>query len=149
MLSHSNLVSNCEGMDANLPYERLVRPTTDDFQDVALSFLPFFHAYGLIVILLTKLTLGAKIITMPKFEPNEFLRITKEQKATLLYLVPPVVIQLGNYESAKPEHFKHVRFVMSAASSLAQADAERFKKMYEIGQQNMNFETTTSSHSLM
>lgn len=82
------------------------------------------------MLLLAKLPLGAKIISIPKFEPTEFLRITKEQKATLLHLVPPVVNLLSNFDGAKPEHFKHVRYVMSAASNLAHADAERFKKMY-------------------
>lgn len=129
MLSHHNLVSNCEGMDVNLPYERIVQPTTNDFQEVLPCFLPFYHAYGLIVLLLPKLALGTKIISMPKYEINELLRITKEQKATFLHLVPPVVIQLGNYEGAKPDHFKHVRQVMSAASNLAHADAERLRKM--------------------
>lgn len=129
MLTHYNLVSNCEGMDVNLPYERLVYPTTSDFQDVLPCFLPFYHAYGLIVLLMPKLALGAKIVTMPKFDVNEFLRITKEHKATFLHLVPPVVIQLGNYKGAKLEHFRYVRQVMSAASNLAHSDAERFKKM--------------------
>lgn len=129
MLTHNNLVSNCEAMDVNLPYERLVRPTTNDFQEVLPCFLPFYHAYGLIVLLLPKLALGAKIVSIPKYEVNDFLRISKEQKATFMHLVPPVVIQLGNYEGVKLEHFKHVRQVMSAASNLAQADAERFLKM--------------------
>ena len=32
-LTHNNLVSNCEAMDVNLPYEQLIRPTTADFQE--------------------------------------------------------------------------------------------------------------------
>lgn len=129
MLTHNNLVSNCEGMDVNLPYESLILPTTNDHQEVLPCFLPFYHAYGLIILLLAKLALGVKIVSIPKYEINEFLRIAKEHKSTFLHLVPPVVIQLGNYEGAKPEHFAHVRQVMSAASNLAHADAERFKKM--------------------
>lgn len=129
MLTHSNLVSNCEGMDVHLPFERLIMPTTNEHQDVLPCFLPFYHAYGLIIILLAKLALGTKIVSIPKYDVNQFLQITKEHKATFLHLVPPVVIQLGNYEGARPEHFKHVRKVMSAASNLAHADADRFKKM--------------------
>lgn len=129
MLSHSNLTSNCEAMDSNLPHERLIRSTTADFQEILPCFLPFYHAYGLVVVLLSKMSLGTKIISMPKYEINSFLNITKQNKATFLHLVPPTVIQLGTYEGAKPEHFKHVRCVMSAASNLAQADADRFKKM--------------------
>lgn len=66
---------------------------------------------------------------MPKYDPIEFLRICKDHKATYLHLVPPTVIQLANHPAAKAEHFQYVRKAMSAASSLAQADAERFKKM--------------------
>lgn len=32
-MTHNNLVSNCEAMDVNLPYEQLIRPTTADFQE--------------------------------------------------------------------------------------------------------------------
>lgn len=130
MLTHNNLTTNCEGMDVALPYERIVLPTTKDHQEILPCFLPFYHMYGLLVLVLSKLALGTKLISMPKYEINDFLRIVKDHKATILHLVPPVVIQLGNYEPATPQHFKHVRLVMSAASNLAQADADRFKKMY-------------------
>lgn len=130
MLSHNNITSNCEMIDTNLPYERVVKSTTNDYQDVIPCFLPFFHCYGLTVILFSKLALGCKIISIPKYEANEFLRIVKENKATILPLVPPTIIQLGNHEAVTPEHFKYVRQVMSAASTIAHADVERFKKKY-------------------
>lgn len=129
MLTHYNLVSNCESIAVNIPHEPLILPTTNDFQDVLPCFLPFFHIYGLMAMLIPKLALGAKVISIPKYEINSFLRITKEQKATFLHLVPPVVIQLGNYKGTKPEHFETVRASMSGASNLAQADVERLKKM--------------------
>lgn len=129
MLSHRNLVSNCQTCSTDMPYEPIILPTTNDYQDVLPAFLPFYHIYGLMVLLIPKLAVGAKIVSMPKYDISEFLRITKEQKATYLHLVPPVVIQLNNYADAKPEHFKHVRSVLCAASSLAESDAVRFKKM--------------------
>lgn len=129
MLTHRNLVSNCQSIGVDLPDQPLVLPTTNEFQDVLPCFLPYYHIYGLMVILVPKLALGAKIISIPKFDVNQFLQITKKQKATFLHLVPPVVIQLNNHDGAKPEHFSHVRQVMCAASNLAQADAERFTKL--------------------
>lgn len=129
MLSHNNLVSNCEAMDVNLPHNRLILPTSNDYQDVLPCFLPFYHAYGLIILLLSKLALGTKIVSIPKYDMNQFLRIIKDHKATCLHLVPPVVISLGNCENAKSEHFKYVRLMMSAASNLAETDVDRFKKM--------------------
>lgn len=75
------------------------------------------------------IALGAKIVSLPKYEVNEFLKVVKDYKATMLHLVPPVVIHLGYYNGTKPEHFKNVRLTMSGASNLAQADADRLKKM--------------------
>lgn len=129
MLSHRNLISNCEAMETNLPYERVILPTIGDYQEVIPCFLPFYHGYGLIILLLSKLAIGAKIVSIPKYEVNEVLRIIKEMKATFLPLVPPVLIQLANYEGAKPENFRTIRAVMSAASNIAHADVERFQKM--------------------
>lgn len=128
MLTHKNLVANCQSLDVDMPYRRLILPTTNDFQDVLPCFLPYFHIYGLMCVLVPKLALGCKIVSIPKFEVNSFLRITKEQKATFLHLVPPTVHLLSNYDGAKPEHFTHVRQVMCGASNLSQNDVERFNK---------------------
>lgn len=75
------------------------------------------------------MAMGAKLVTIPKYDVNEVLRIIKDMKATFLPLVPPVLIQLANYEGAKPDHFRTIRIVMSAASNIAHADVERFQKV--------------------
>lgn len=128
MLSHSNITSNCEATDVKLPYERLVLPTTSDYQDVLPCVLPFYHCYALVVMLISKLSLGCKIVSIPKYEPNQFLRIIKEHRSTYLCVAPPIIIQLSNHKGAEKSHFEHVRQVMSAASTLAQTDADRFKE---------------------
>lgn len=128
MLTHTNLVANCQSLDVDMPYRRLVLSTTNDYQDVLPCFLPFFHIYGLMGVLVPKLALGCKIVSIPKFEVNSFLRITKEQKATFLHLVPPTVHLMSSYDGAKPKHFTHVRQVMCGASNLSQNDVERFNK---------------------
>lgn len=130
MLSHINLTSSCELLNVKLPNERLVLPTAKDYQEILPCSLPFYHAYGLTALLLSKLALGCKLITMSKFDAVDFMRIVNDHKATFLHLVPPTIIQLNNHEAAKPEYFEYVRNVMSAASNLAHADGERFKRMY-------------------
>lgn len=47
--------------------------------------------------------------------------------------------RLSNYEHAKPEHFKYVRAVMSAASNLAETDVKRFKKMLVLNRAEIWF----------
>lgn len=147
MLSHLNMTSNCEQLDAKLPDKRLMLPTTNDFQDVLPSVLPFFHIYGLMVSLVSKLALGCKIVALPKFEPegevsriNEshfgftndknsfpgFLTTLAEHKATYLNLVPPIVLFLANSNKTEKRHLEHVRTIMSGAAPLGASDVERF-----------------------
>lgn len=64
MLTHNNITSNCEAMDVNLPFERLIRATTADHQEVLPSYLPFYHAYGLVIIMFAKLALGCILIIL-------------------------------------------------------------------------------------
>lgn len=130
MLSHNNVTSNCELLDVKLPFDRSVLPTTNDYQDVLPVILPFYHCYGLNVMLISKLALGCKIVSIPKFEQNEFLRTISEHKGTFLPLVPPLIVLLGNRLSGLRPELESVRMVMSAASSLGQNDVERFKELY-------------------
>lgn len=127
MLTHNNLASNCEMIDVKMPFERLVLPTTNDYQDVLPCVLPFYHCYALEIILLSKLSLGCKIVTIPKFDMHEFVRTVGDHKATLLCLVPPLIVLLGNRLQGRRTEFEHLRQVMSAASTLGQQDVERFK----------------------
>lgn len=128
MLSHNNITTNCEGIGTKLPHETLITTTTQNHQDVVPIVLPFYHCYALIVMLVSKLALGCKIISLPKYDPIALLQIIHECKASLLHVVPPIVIQLNSLDSTKREHFDSVRHVLCAASSLAHEDGERFKE---------------------
>lgn len=129
MLSHLNITSNCEMLNAKLPERTLLLPTTNDFQDVVPSVLPFYHIYGFTVSVLSKLSLGNKIVTLPKFDPMTFLNSLIEHKATFLALVPPIVLFLGSSDKVTKKHLNYVRMVASAGAPLGASDAERFKKM--------------------
>ncbi|KAJ9590144.1 hypothetical protein L9F63_016729, partial [Diploptera punctata] len=122
-LSHKNLIANCLQM-CDTPVLWIVDPATSEKQDVVMGVLPFFHVYGLSCILLSSMYFGAKIITLPKFEPNLFLSSIIKHKATVLYLVPPLVQFLGKYPEVTSEHFKTVRFVTSGAGPIGEADAK-------------------------
>lgn len=90
MLSHNNIGVNCEQIGVKLGESPLILSTTDDFQEVSPSVLPFFHIYGFTVLLVSKLSLGVKVVTLPEFNPTTFLNSITEHKATLLHVVPPI-----------------------------------------------------------
>lgn len=128
MLTHNNISANCEMIDVPIPHERLILPTTNDFQDTLPSVLPFFHIYGFTVSLIAKLALGCKIVTLPKFEPDSFLSTLIEHKATFLNLVPPLVLFLANDKRATAQHMDPVRTVMCGAAPIGALDAIRLKE---------------------
>jgi acyl-CoA synthetase (AMP-forming)/AMP-acid ligase II len=86
MLTHSNLVAEVAQLDGLLPLAEA---------DTALAFLPFFHCYGLGVILLPAVRTGATIVTMPRFDVEGFLALVQRHRVSLGFLVPPVVLALA------------------------------------------------------
>jgi acyl-CoA synthetase (AMP-forming)/AMP-acid ligase II len=44
--------------------------------------IPYFHIYGMSIILLAKLAQGVKLVTLPRFEPNSFFKLLEEHQVT-------------------------------------------------------------------
>lgn len=99
MLSHNNIGVNCEQLGVKIGDSPIVLPTTNEYQDVSPSVLPFFHIYGFTVLLISKLALGVKIVTLPEFKPSTFVNNIRDQKATLLHLVPPIRKEESNLKN--------------------------------------------------
>jgi acyl-CoA synthetase (AMP-forming)/AMP-acid ligase II len=57
-------------------------PDVLDYQpeDVLVAILPLFHIYGQVVVLLTALSGGSRIVTLPRFEPESYLQTVSKQK---------------------------------------------------------------------
>lgn len=134
LLNHLNIVSNSIMVNSDTGKGCYCQETTDDYQDVLPCVLPFFHIYGLTVTLLSKLALGNKIVTLPKFTPDSFLNAQKNHKGSVLHLVPPIIIFLNNYDQFVPEISKSIKYVTTGAAPLGEHDVERFlKKVPGIG----------------
>lgn len=128
MLTHNNIASNCEMVDSPMPYERLTMPTTNDYQEVFPCVLPFFHIYGFTISLISKLALGCKLVTLPRFEPQSFLSALLDHKATFIHLVPPLVLFLADDIRATSRHLDYVRGIICGAAPIGALDALRFRK---------------------
>lgn len=49
-------------------------------EDVLVAILPLFHIYGQVVVLLTALSGGSRIVTLPRFEPEFYLQTVSKHK---------------------------------------------------------------------
>ena len=88
MLSHRNLVANME--QAAAPFH-----LKDD--DAIIAVLPFFHIYGMTVLMNMGLRAGMTIVTMPRFDLEGFLGAIQEHKITRAYVVPPIALALAKH----------------------------------------------------
>ena len=110
MLTHRNLVANMRQTDAAEHFH--------DGEDVTIAFLPFFHIYGLTVIGLLGLKCGATLVVLPKFELESYLALVERYRATLLHVVPPVVVALAKHPAVAGRDFSSVRKLFSGAAPL-------------------------------
>jgi acyl-CoA synthetase (AMP-forming)/AMP-acid ligase II len=109
MLTHRNLV-------ANLLQTNGTMPLTED--DVTIGVLPFFHIYGMTVILNFSLRMGATTITMPRFDLEGFLRTIQDHEVTRAYVVPPIALALAKHPLVDQFDLSSLQLVFSGAAPL-------------------------------
>lgn len=127
-ITHRNLVANFEIMDVPLPDERIVHPAIGDFQEVVPIVLPVYHAYAITVLLINKLAIGCKLVTLPRFKPATFLQALDDHRATFLGVVPPLLLFLANDERAKRRHLADVRIVICSAAPSGASEVDRLRE---------------------
>ncbi|HUG52482.1 MAG TPA: 4-coumarate--CoA ligase family protein [Vicinamibacteria bacterium] len=122
MLTHRNLVANVEQFRATFPFEA---------GDVVMAVLPFFHIYGLQVILNGGLRQGATLVLLPRFELEGFLRAIQEHRVTVAFVVPPILLALAKHPMVAAFDLGSLRVVLSGAAplggELARAAADRLQ----------------------
>jgi len=122
MLTHRNLVANL------LQAGRVQQPQEDD---VLVGVLPFFHIYGMTVIMNLGLQAGATIVTMPRFDLEAFLRNIQEHGVTRAYVVPPIALALARHPAVDQFDTSSLRFVMSGAAPLGPELEDECKQRLE------------------
>jgi long-chain acyl-CoA synthetase len=93
-------------------------------EDVLLIFVPLYHIYG-VALIGTAVAGGARQVLMERFDLAEMIRLVQAEGVTELFVVPPVMLTLANAPDLRPEQFRSVRFVKSAAAPLAPDVARR------------------------
>jgi len=115
MLTHHNLVANVCQMNAVAPVGR---------SDTIIGVLPFFHIYGMTVIMNAAIRRGATIVTMPRFDLEQFLQLMQDYTITRAHLVPPIVLALAKHPIVEKFDLSALRHIMSGAAPLSGELAE-------------------------
>src|SRR5262245_21718049 len=122
MLTHRHLVANlrqCEGMQGFECFGE---------RDVVIAALPFFHIYGMVVIMKLSLGNGSTLVTVPRFDFVEFLGMVQKYRVTVLPLVPPIVLGLVKHPAVAQFDLSSVRLVFSGAAPLGEEMARALNR---------------------
>ena len=109
MLTHRNLVANVAQIR---PLHGMVA------DDVVLAVLPFFHIYGLTVLLNAALHARARLVIMRSFDLEKFLESIQNHKCTIAFIAPPVAVALAKHPLIDSYNLTSLNTVMSGAAPL-------------------------------
>jgi len=115
MLTHRNLVSN------QIQYSLANKIGPDDCYII---YMPLSHIYGMLL-MGTSIHSGAKQILLERFDLEAVVRLIREHRVTVLFVVPPILRLLADAPGLEPSQFSTVRFAFSAAAPLAVDVARR------------------------
>jgi acyl-CoA synthetase (AMP-forming)/AMP-acid ligase II len=112
VLTHRNLV-------ANLQQISVMGNVASDTK--ILAVLPFFHIYGMTVMMNQGLHKRSTVVTMPRFDLQEFLRVISEYRVGRVYIAPPVAVALAKHPIVDQYDLSCIDVIFSGAAPL---DAE-------------------------
>ncbi|WP_166873468.1 long-chain-fatty-acid--CoA ligase [Salinibacterium sp. ZJ450] len=116
-LTHLNLTSNAA-------QSRAWTPTVTRGDAVVYAVLPMFHAYGLTLCLTFAMSMGARLVLFPKFDPDLTLKAIRKHPPTFLPAVPPIYERLTAAAKEQGVSLKGIQIAISGAMPLSEKVVE-------------------------
>jgi len=121
MLTHTNLLSNA------LAFATWIRTTQT--QDTFLTALPLFHIYGMTTSMTAPISVAAKMVLTPKFDPTKILETIQNHKVTVFCGVPTMYSALLAHPQLPKYDLSSIRVCISGASPLPPQVQKHFMKI--------------------
>ncbi|XP_053383620.1 uncharacterized protein LOC123545326 [Mercenaria mercenaria] len=118
MLSHYNIYP--------ISYNTTVTDSSTD--DINLAVLPFYHIYGMVIVLCDTLQCGGLLVTTTGVEPEAFLKAIVKHKVTQLHVVPPLLLFLTRHPTVDEVNLSRIRNIFCGAAPLGMTITEEFMK---------------------
>lgn len=100
-----------------------------DSSDVVFGGLPLFHTFGQTAVMNIAFRIGASVILLPRFDPDEALALMVSQRATVFTAVPTMYV--GMLEAARRSADRPpLRYAVSGGAALPVAVLEAFHDAY-------------------
>jgi acyl-CoA synthetase (AMP-forming)/AMP-acid ligase II len=112
MLTHANLVSSVRQVRSGLRVDQ---------HDTLLAVPPFSHIMGFLATLAVPLASGATVVTMPRFDPGQFLALLERHRVTVLIGAPPMHRLLVSHPLAAGADLRSLELLVCGGAPLTAA----------------------------
>ncbi len=123
MLTHRNLVANTVQVRSWLPDADLTG------REVFLAVTPFFHVYGMTVVMNFALATAAPLVLLPRFVLHDVLHAIPRYKPTTFGGVPTMYIAINNAPDVQKYNLSSIRACISGADALPVEVAQQFEQL--------------------
>lgn len=117
MLTHGNIRSNVL---------QVLDHVAISSKDVVLGVLPQFHSFGLTVLTIMPLSIGAKVVYTAKFAPGKLVKLMREHRPSVFIAIPSMYNAMLHAKDASREDFASLRYVVSGGEPLPAAVQDAF-----------------------
>ncbi len=105
---------------------------------VSLTALPLFHVFGQTCVMNTMFYLGAQMVLLPRFTPEDALKLIRARQVTTFAGVPTMYWGLINGAKALPPEDlaaikTHLKACLSGGSAMPVDILRRFEEVFEVG----------------
>ena len=111
MLTHRNMIAAMIASNAAFPY-------FEPGKEVIIAFLPFFHIYGQVVIMLNGLCEGHLLVVFTNPDTEAILGAMERYGATVFYGVPTLYEYLKDHKDTAKTNWKRLKILLSGADTL-------------------------------
>lgn len=101
--------------------------------DGELGVLPFFHIYGLAIVVNAALVAGIRCVVVSKFDLEQACRLIQDHRLTFVYVPPPIVLALSKHPVVDKYDLSSLRFINSAAAPVSQDLVDQVWERIHVG----------------
>jgi long-chain acyl-CoA synthetase len=103
-------------------------PIFEEGKEVAIAFLPFFHIYGQVVVMLNGLVQGSTLVLFTTPDVDDILSAMERYQASAFYGVPTLFEYLKEYEKTDRVNWKRLKMIACGADTLHESTIKDWER---------------------
>jgi long-chain acyl-CoA synthetase len=123
-------------------------PLFEEGREIVIAFLPFFHIYGQVVVMLNSLVQGFTMVLFTTPDMDDILSAIERYQASAFYGVPTLFEYLKEYDKTERVNWKRLKMIACGADTLHKSTIDEWERRTEakILEGYGLTETTSLSH---